>query len=255
MNAKLNGSSSGIELAKIFRSKPAFNKMFGDMIGRKWILVDSSTQEEFVTFCRSMQKVICKPTDGGGGKGVFIEYLSNDDDAINLYDRIKLCNYIVEEVIIQHDTIARLNPTSVNTIRVYSVHSKGKTYITSATLRMGNGPGVTDNYSSGGLAAEIDVEYGLVISRAVSQNGDTVYVHPYTNTPIIGTQIPCWNKVKEYVIKAHERVKSLGYIGWDVVVCNDNKITFLEANTCAGVELQQHACLVGKKYIYSPYLQ
>lgn len=68
MNAKLNGSSSGMELAKIFRSKPAFNKMFGDMIGRKWIVVDSSTQEEFVTFCRSTQKVICKPTDGGGGK-------------------------------------------------------------------------------------------------------------------------------------------------------------------------------------------
>lgn len=254
MNAKLNGSSSGMELAKIFRSKPAFNKMFGDMIGRKWIVVDSSTQEEFVTFCRSTQKVICKPTDGGGGKGVFIEFLSNDDDAINLYDRIVFCNYIVEEVIIQHDTIARLNPTSVNTIRVYSVHSKGRTCVTSATLRMGNGPGVTDNYSSGGLAAEIDICSGLVISRAVSQNGNTFFVHPYTKHPIIGTQIPSWHKVKETVMNAHERVKKIGYIGWDIVVCEDNTIAFLEANTCAGAELQQRPCLVGEKDLYSPYL-
>lgn len=254
MNNRLNGSSGGAKLAKIFRSKPSFNKMFNDIIGRKWILVDSSTREEFVKFCSSLQKVICKPTDGGGGKGVFVENLSTDNASIDLYDRIKGHNYIVEEVIIQHDVIARLNPTSVNTIRVYSVHSKGRICITSATLRIGNGPGVTDNYSSGGLAAEIDVEYGIVVSRAVSQSGDVVYVHPYTNVPIIGTQIPLWNKVKESVIKAHERVKDLGYIGWDVVVCNDNTITFIEANTCAGVGLQQHACLIGKKSIYSPYL-
>ena len=55
-------------------------------------------------------------------------------------------------------------------------------------------------------------------------------------------------------MNAHERVKKIGYIGWDIVVCKDNTIAFLEANTCAGAELQQRPCLVGEKDLYSPYL-
>ena len=171
-----------------------------------------------------------------------------------LYEKIAGKNYIVEEVIVQHPLLSCINPMSVNTIRIYSVHFKRKTYLTGATLRMGNGAGVTDNYSKGGFAAEVDVEHGLVMSRAVSQKGETAYILPYSKVPIIGIKIPSRDKVKNMVISAHNRVSALGYIGWDVVVLEDGFVTFLEANTCAGVELQQHAGLIGGKNVYAAYL-
>lgn len=137
--------------------------------------------------------MICKPIDGGGGgKGVFLYEISSLENIKSLYSDLSETNYLVEEVVIRHESISRLNPSSVNTIRVYSVFYKQDVYITSATLRIGNGPGVTDNYSSVGLAAEIEVNDGVVISRAVSQSGESYYVHPYSNIPIIGTKIPEW---------------------------------------------------------------
>lgn len=255
MNRKLNGSPEGLKMAQVFRDKPSFNSLFSDIIGRKWIVTQGTTKEQFVHFCKGLKKVICKPTDGGGGKGIFVVLIDNEADAIKLYDDISSQKYIIEEVIQQHDAIAKLNPSSVNTLRVCSVNVKGEVAVISATLRIGNGEGVTDNYSSGGLATEVDVKQGIVTSRAVSQNGDSIFIHPFTQVPIIGTVIPEWEKIKEVVVSAHRRVPQLGYIGWDVVVCKDGRVTFLEANTCAGVELQQHAPLIGKKHLYAKYLK
>ncbi len=40
-------------------------------------------------------------------------------------------------------------------------------FITDAALRIGNGDKPIDNYSAGGLAAEINIETGLVVSRYI----------------------------------------------------------------------------------------
>ena len=171
-----------------------------------------------------------------------------------MYDYIKGKKVIIEEVISQCAELKDLNPSSVNTIRVYSVEKENRIFITGALLRIGNGKCITDNYSSGGLAATIDVETGIIISPAVSQNNDNVYVHPYTNKVIIGLQIPKWSEVLECVKQAHSKIPQLCYIGWDVVICEDGTVTFLEANTCSGVELQQHPLRKGVKHVYAPYL-
>ena len=250
LNRKFN---SGIEAKKaevIVSDKREFNRLFSDIVKRKWIATDECTKEMFYSFCEGMDKIIAKPLDGGAGIGIFVADVTDKKKIDDLYEKIKDDNYILEEIIVQDNTIRRLNPSSVNTARVYSVHYHGNTYITGATLRIGSGEGPTDNYSRGGFAAEIDVNTGCVISKAVSQFGEGVYVHPKTGEQIIGIQIPYWNEIKKVVKRAHERVPSLGYLGWDVVVCADNSITFLEVNTCAGVELQQHPSKTGKKEIY-----
>ena len=58
----------------------------------------------------------------------------------------------------------------------------------------------------------------------------------------------------ECVKQAHSKIPQLCYIGWDVVICEDGTVTFLEANTCSGVELQQHPLRKGVKHVYAPYL-
>lgn len=150
--------------------------------------------------------------------------------------------------------MASLNPSSVNTIRVYSVVFESEVFITGATLRIGNGDKPIDNYSAGGLAAEVDIETGLVISPVVSQFGEKYGIHPNTGTPVIGFRIPGWETVKAFVKKAHSKIGELRYIGWDVVVCNDGEIKLIEANTCAGVALQQHPGLQGKKNYYASFM-
>ena len=255
MDRIFNGSEEGKEVNRTISNKAEFNRLFSDVVTREWYLSDESSYEDFLHFCEGKDKVIIKPLEEGGGKGIYVASVKTEADIKSLYDDIKQKRYIVEELVVQHTTLHELNKSSVNTVRVYSVCKENEVFITGGTLRIGCGDGPTDNYSRGGLAAEIDIDTGVVISKAVSQNADSVYVHPMSKKVIIGTKIPMWDQIKDSVKKAHLRVSELGYVGWDVVVCSDSSITFLEANTCAGVELQQHPALSGKKPIYEKFIK
>lgn len=253
MDKKFNGSKNQKKYREILSNKSSFNRFFSEYINRNWISSDNLLFQDFFDFLMRNKHVIVKPIDGVGGEGIFKKIVQSEKEIKELYDYIKGKRVIIEEVISQCKELKDLNPSSVNTIRVYSVEKENRIFITGALLRIGNGKGITDNYSSGGLAATIDVETGIIISPAVSQNNDNVYVHPYTNKVIIGLQIPKWSEVLECVKEAHSKIPQLRYIGWDVVICEDGTVTFLEANTCSGVELQQHPLRKGVKHIYAPY--
>lgn len=255
MDKRFNGSSGCYEINERLSNKYEFNRMFDDIVTREWIISDECSEQEFMTFCGDKSRIIVKPLCEGGGKGIYTVDIPDEVSKRRQYAELSKQHYIVEEIIVQHPSLACINPSSVNTVRVYTVADKNnEIYVTGATLRMGNGEGPTDNYSRGGLAAEIDIATGIVCSRAVSQNADNVIIHPYSGEIILGRKIPNWGEIQTMVKMAHQRVLPLRYIGWDVVVCADGEITFLEANTCAGVELQQHPALVGKKYIYKQYI-
>ena len=254
MDKKLNGRNDQKKYRDILSDKSSFNIMFSEFINRNWVTSENLSFKDFRVFVLANKYVIVKPIDGVGGAGIYKKRIQTENDIIDFYEEVKDRKVIIEEVISQSNELRDLNPSSVNTVRICSVEKDNQIFITGALLRMGNGEGVTDNYSSGGLAATIDVETGIVISPAVSQNNERYYVHPYTNKVIIGLQIPKWTEAIECVKRAHSKISQLRYIGWDVVVCEDGSITFLEANTCSGVELQQHPLCRGVKSIYAPYL-
>ena len=254
MDHRFNEGEQRRKSTEVLEQKNKFNEEFSEFINRKWISFPNASKEEVVKFCESLDKVIVKPLDGGMGRGIYIFEINNEEDVLTLYEKVKDTNSIIEEVIIQHKDISALNPSSVNTIRVYSVSFENEIYITGGTLRIGCGDTPIDNYSAGGMAAEINIDCGIIVSPAVSQNAEKYYIHPYSKVAIIGLKIPKWPEIVELVKKAHSKIPELGYVGWDVVVCADNSITFLEANTCPGVALQQHPGLTGKKDIYSKFL-
>lgn len=250
MNKFFNDERKNMFEFRILQDKAKFNEHFSNVVSRKWIKTEGMSKEEFNKFCEGLDRVIAKPKDGSQGKGIFIVSITNEEEKDNLFEKLKTQDYLLEELIVQCDEIAKLNPRAVNSIRINSVLVNNEVVITSATLRLGSGKSDTDNYSAGGFAASIDVKTGIVISRAVSQHGLYTYSHPLTQEIIIGTQIPNWDKVLDTVKSSHRKISSLRYVGWDVVVCADGAVTFLEANTFAGVALQQHPLLEGKKPLY-----
>ncbi len=255
MNNLFNDERNHMTEFRLLQDKAKFNEFFSDVVTRKWIKTEGMSRADFDNFCEGLDRAIAKPEDGSQGKGIFIASISLEQERNDLFDKLKTQNYLLEELIVQCDEVAKLNPRAVNSIRVYSVLKNDDVVITCATLRLGSGKSDTDNYSAGGFAASIDTNTGIVISRAVSQHGAITYSHPLTGQIIIGTQIPQWQKVVETVQKSHKRIPNLRYIGWDVVVCADGSVTFLEANTFAGVALQQHPLLDGKKPLYKSLMK
>ena len=254
LDEKLNGPANSKE-RDLIEDKGTFNALFPDIITRKWTVSRGLTREALGAFLNDLDEVIVKPLDGQQGLGIFKKAIHSQEDIDDLFQTIQGQEYILEEVVKQHWQLGRFNPSSVNTVRVYSVFHENQVVITGAVFRLGRTGRVTDNYSTGGMAAEIDVDLGIITSRAVNYLEEEYYVHPDTKEIILGAKIPKWDEIKETVKNAHLRISQFGYIAWDVVVTEDGQVTFLEANTCGGFELQQHPCRKGKKQLYDRFMK
>ena len=227
---------------EILRRKDRFNAHFSDIIGRRWMVCNChTTQLQIDTFCHGLDSVIRKPVDGIQGRGV--EKLPAS--AVKSGEG----EFLLEEVLCQHPALASLYPESVNTLRIYTVEYRGTIHITGATLRIGVA-GITDNYTAGGIAAEVDCATGRVISDGIRKSGECCPVHPGSGAAIRGFSVPHWEKAAALVCEAHRRVLPLRYIGWDVCITDSAEAVLVEANTGAGVGLQQHPRKIGKKQVY-----
>lgn len=87
------------------------------------------------------------------------------------YARLKAAGIgIVEDKVIQHETIAALCPTSVNTIQVATSAKDKKEGIVYAYIRIGNGK-VMDNVDCGGMAAD-QSGYGVISGVGANKAGE-----------------------------------------------------------------------------------
>lgn len=69
-------------------------------------------------------------------------------------------NFLIQKVVKQSEFFNKINPNSLNTIRVMTYRDGEEFYLLSTTLRVGVGNGIVDNFSSGGFAIGINKNTG-----------------------------------------------------------------------------------------------
>lgn len=217
--------------------KIEFNKNYATFIKRDWISLEESTLEEFKTFFQSHGAIIVKPVDEMCGKGVNkIVY----DDKINLqqmYDELIANKQIlIEECVTQHEKIASLNPSSVNTLRVVTLKNEEGVQVLFTALRIGNGKSV-DNFNNGGMFTVVDAD-GVIRKPAISKDGTMYEVHPLTKQNIVGFEVPLFDTAIETAKACAACIDHVRYIGFDVVITPEDAL-ILEANPFPGHDLYQ----------------
>ena len=98
-----------------------------------------------------------------------------------------------------------------------------------------------DNWSSGGLCSNVNIETGELSAGVVfPYNGELIWHkhHPDTGNKIEGVCIPDWDKIIDETLQLHNRTIFLPYIGWDIIL-SGGKLYVLEANTNSDVNLFQ----------------
>ena len=136
-----------------FDNKTEFNELFSDQVRREWLNLTTASEAQFAAFLEGRGDIICKPIDGSSGQGILKCTPEQYGDPAALYAQLKAAGIgIVEDKVIQHEAIAALCPTSVNTIRVATLLGDKKEGIVYAYIRIGNGK-VMDNVDCGGMAA------------------------------------------------------------------------------------------------------
>lgn len=224
-----------------FDDKTQFNTTFAQWVQRDWIKADSSlTQERLAAFLENKTQVIYKPLEGSSGQGI-VKYQKNDWKELPLFldQLMEAGDGILEEVVIQHPEMARMCPTSVNTVRIATLLGDKQEGIVYAFLRIGNGR-VMDNVDCGGMAARVDLDSGKLLTVGADKQGNTYEKHPMTGTSIIGFTIPFFEEAKQMCLEAMRVVPQVRFVAWDVAITEQGP-RFIEGNSFPSHAVPQFA--------------
>lgn len=240
------------EARRRLENKVYFLEDFGDLMGRRWLDLETASYEEFVAFTNEVPNVVLKPVDGICGKGIQFVTVT-EENVRNVYETaLKDNTMLVEQEIKQHHELDVLHPHSMNTLRVMTIKVNGNVGIPYICVRTGNGTKV-DNLNAGGYAARVDVETGEIISDGFGKYSSLAVVHPVTGVQFKGFKIPLFNEAIDLAIKAAERLENVNYVGWDIGITENGPIV-IEANDFPGNDLTQSPIALGKDKLGMRYV-
>lgn len=220
--------------------KIAEYRTYSDYIKRPWMVADNNTsQQDIRSFIEKQGIVFAKPNMGDQGKGV-LKIKSNDVDAIEQLLKDCATNaFVVEGAIEQAPEIAAINPTSVNTIRSFTLlKNDGTTKIISILLRAGKPGMYVDNWGSGGICYNFDLETGVCDRPGVDKKQNPFIFHPGSNFKMVGYQLPNFEKLKALIVEMSQKVPEARYVGWDIAI-TPTGYELVEANCPGGHDILQ----------------
>ncbi len=182
-------------------------------------------------------ELMIKPTvETCNGDGVE-QILDFDKDSLRaLFARYNF-NFIVQEKARQHADVQRVNPTSLNTMRLYTYRNlKGEVVFLYpySMLRYGGKGAVKDNTSMGGGTCLIDRD-GRVDDRVFRfKSMEVSSLKKETGTE--GLIIPNYQKVIDTLLRMHKRLPYFDFVGWDVTIDPDGEPLFIEFNLVPAIE-------------------
>ena len=242
--------------ADYFNQKQLTNKKFREFIKRDWLYTKDCHENDIKKFLVTHPKVIVKPIGLSSGRGI---HVANNENVQELMKG----DYLLEEFIVQHSRMSILNESSVNSIRIYTlktldgnikicsaphVYIENDVIFLSASIRVGGVGSEVDNYHAGGIGYPIEIQTGVVSGAGTTISGEKVLYHPGSGAKVIGSEIPNWKQLVQFVIQLCHVVPKARLIAWDIAVL-ENGFELIEANYDGDPGFMQAPTQTGKKKI------
>ena len=208
-----------------------------DLYGREMMLYDGGNLEELLDFAESRDAVVIKSPYDAMGAGISLVRLPEKKEArrtkMAATARERLAgsgDFVAEELIDAHEAIRKLNPDSVNTVRICTYNDKGNVKVHDAFAKIGRAGSFVDNGGAGGIFVHIDEISGRMDSDGIDEKCSRYKEHPDNGMHFRDYTFPKWNKARETAAEAAERIPEMGYIGWDLTYTKDEKWVIVEGN-------------------------
>lgn len=234
MNEALNQQN------EIPEDKYKFYLLFREYMKRDVIEAESDW-ETFRQFMEGKTEYILKPRNGGGGHGVELITLDSGRTYEEVYAEVRIKKeYLLEEHLIQHPALSKLNTSSINTYRIVTICMNGCAHLLYASIRMGRAGSCTDNIGTGGIVCSLDTQKGCISSTGYDNDTNEYTVHPDSGIPLKGYPLPYVRKAVCMCLEAARRYETYGVrlVGWDVAVLEDD-VELIESNNYPAYELWQ----------------
>ena len=191
------------------------------------------SRDEAETLLAGEEHLIFKPSFGAKASGIrFYDRDEKEHDRLLRILNSMGSNFVVQRIVKQHPDLARLNPDSLNTIRVLSFRFKGEVHILSAQLRIGAAGSRVDNVSAGGSACSIKSD-GFLYEKSVTRQSTWTDETP-SGIKLSTIRVPNYEGIMETVKRLHTELPYFDLLGWDFAVGEDGTPIMVEYNTLPG---------------------
>ena len=192
------------------------------------------SREDALQRCKDLGEVIIKPSLSGRGKGVKKIHIQ---DGMTDYNGLSLtalfdeyfADYLIQAVVQQHPDLKRLNPSSINTIRVVSYRNGMEVYIVYTVIRIGREGMSIDNESAGGISVRIKAD-GTLDRYAYGAPGVDKVEFTDSGVRLEGFKVPCFDEAMAFVKRSHLQLPYFNFIGWDIAIEEDGTPVMIELN-------------------------
>ncbi len=234
------------------RDKRILLSRLGTKCGRHYLDLSSSDFDAFKSFISKYPKFVVKPIDLANGRGIRIIDLSTQNflPEVLYQELISEDTLLLEEAIIQEDSLSKIYPYAVATIRLCTLRIGENVEIVGfPLLRLGSNGECTNNSSA--IICRLDIDSGKVCGYPFSQiNRKPIsdYKHPDTLFSLRNFEVPFFNEAKQCALSAAELLPEVNFIGWDVAITNDGAV-IIEGNGAPCSFLDEQMFLLQEKNI------
>lgn len=222
----------------LFPNENVAHNILKNMHGYYYYEGNPVSENDAIELCGNLHDVIIKPSLRSKGYGVrllnFTYGKSEEGETVKqIFDKYKE-DFLIQKRIVQHQDMAALNPTSLNTIRILSYRSGMEVLIIYAVVRIGRKNQIIDNQCAGGISTSISKE-GRLGKYAYGGYSEDNIVETDTGVVLENYQIPSYDKVIDMVKRMHMRLPYLNIVGWDVAIEENGNPILIEINTNPGL--------------------
>ncbi len=209
---------------------------------------DVISREELIAQLANIGEVFIKPTvDSSGGAHCYccdiadgVDTLSNKKIEDILSDVGE--NFVVQNVLKNHESIAKIYGQCADTFRVVTYRWKEEICTAPAVLRLGRNGSRVDNACSGGMYVAV-AENGKLGEMACTDSSERIFVHPDSKIVFKDYSIMPITGVLEAAKKMHRALPMLGVVNWDFMLDENGDAVLIEANIMnGGIDMIERGC-------------
>lgn len=210
----------------------------------------SVSRDDVVKRLQNIDNCIIKPTLECHGNGV--HQLSVNNGVSNIQGmRIEELlddygdNFQIQERIFQHEDLEKLNPSSLNSLRIVTYRSGMDVLVLYSSIRIGRLGSEIDNLDSGGISVVVNNDGTLGKQGYLLKSQNRILS---TDTGIIleGYKIPCFDKLISFVKELQMQLPFFNLVGWDVSIDMDGNPVLIEWNSKPGFSQYSYGPALGE---------
>ena len=197
------------------------------------------TMDTFKRQLSNLGEIFAKPSvESSSGRRCVVLNMKNGKDVISGQSSAQLLtelgtNFVIQERLVCHESIAKIYPHSVNTFRIITYRWKDEICHMPIILRIGNGGKNVDNAHAGGIFIAINDD-GTLHETAFTEFNKRYISHPDTQVKFAGYIIPNVDTLITAAKYMHMLLPSLGVVNWDFTIDTNGRPVLIEANLHSG---------------------